>query len=96
MKVPKGYIIVEPRRKNKKYSVLKWDNIKNDYKYLLSFGELQNKDGDFYQHYKDSTPLKLYSDLDHKDPERRKRYYLRHSTTDNIDSAKWFSNNFLW
>ncbi|KAJ8528750.1 hypothetical protein ON010_g14578 [Phytophthora cinnamomi] len=31
-----------------------------------------------YAHNRDQTPLKAYSHLDHNDPERRKRYYLRH------------------
>lgn len=35
----KEYIIVEPRRKNKKYSVLKWNPEKKQYVYHLSFGD---------------------------------------------------------
>jgi hypothetical protein len=31
-----------------------------------------------YQQYKDRTPLKLYSNLDHNDPKRRELYYKRH------------------
>ena len=51
-------------RKGKKYMVLfdgKW----------IHFGSLTN------QHYRDQTPLKLYSNLDHEDTERRKRFLAR-------------------
>ena len=49
-----------------------------------------------YQHYEDSTPLKLYSHLDHKDPERRKRYHQRHKKDYPKHSADWFSKTYLW
>jgi hypothetical protein len=45
------YTIIPPRRKDKKYSVLK------DGKYLLSFGSSN------HQHYKDTTPLKLTKNI---------------------------------
>ena len=57
------------------------------------------------QQYFDNTPLKLYSHLDHKDEERRKRYRERHSkilTKEGVPayrvkySPAWFSYNFLW
>jgi hypothetical protein len=48
-----------------------------------------------YQQFHDRTPLKLYSAWDHNDPERRKRYYLRHSKTTKY-SADWFSKHYLW
>ena len=48
--------------KHKKYDALspkgKW----------IPFGDKR------YQHYRDSTPLKLYKKLDHNNPDRRKRY----------------------
>lgn len=72
------------RRKGKKYDVFKND------KYLVSFGA---KD---YQQYKDKTPLKAYSYLDHNDKERRKRYYSRHGKEAKFESAKWFSHKYLW
>ena len=78
------YTIIPPRRLGKKYSVLK------DGKYLLSFGSTA------YQHFKDSTPLKLWSHLDHGDRLRRQRYYQRHGYTDNKDSAKYWANRYLW
>lgn len=85
-----NYIIVKPLRKNKKYSVLKYDKDENKYKYHLSFGQLG------YEHYKDSTPLKLWSNLDHNDKDRRELYYKRHKKTNNKNLARYWSNNFLW
>lgn len=82
------YMIVPPVRKNKKYSVLIFKD--NKWRHLLSFGDSR------YQHYKDTTPLKLWSHLDHNDEERRKNYYARHGYTDNMMTAKWFSNTYLW
>ena len=32
-----------------------------------------------YQHYRDDTPLKLYSNLNHLDTKRRDLYYKRHN-----------------
>lgn len=84
------YKIISPVRKNKKYSVLKYNPETNEYEYLLSFGQ-QN-----YAQYRDKTPLKLYSYLDHNDEKRRQNYYKRHGTTNNIESAKWWSHTFLW
>jgi len=49
-----------------------------------------------YQQFRDSTPLKLYSYLDHGDNERRNRYYIRHSKNYPKYSADWFSKKFLW
>lgn len=58
-----------------------------------------------YEHYKDSTPVKAYSSKDHLDPERRRRYMLRHHNTESKTvalretpkySAKWFSTKYLW
>ncbi len=86
----KKYIIVPPRRKNKKYSVLKYNSKTKDYDYLLSFGSA------LHQHYEDKTPLKLWSHLNHHDKERRKRYYQRHGLTDDKESAKYWSNKYLW
>jgi hypothetical protein len=58
-----------------------------------------------YQHYKDSTPLKLYKRLDHNDPERRRKYRARHKeiklkdgTPAYLDKeqASYYSWHFLW
>ena len=49
-----------------------------------------------YQQYRDTTPLKLYSELDHLDPERRKRYLKRHSKDYPKRSPDYFSKKYLW
>lgn len=57
----------------------------------ISFGDSS------YEHFQDSTPLKLYSHLDHNDPIRRKAYYSRHGKSDpKYWSAKKLSHAFLW
>lgn len=88
------YEIKKSTRKNKKYDVLK------DGKYLLSFGDSR------YEHFKDSTPIKAYSNLNHNDTERRKNYLARHhkgvtNKTEALkqvdpESAKWWSTKYLW
>lgn len=55
-------------RKNKKYSVIS-PNGK-----VIHFGDTR------YQHYKDTTPLALYSHLDHLDKNRRDNYRSRHKS----------------
>ena len=49
-----------------------------------------------YQQYMDRTPLKLYASLDHRDPERRARYYQRHAKNYPKYSPDWFSKKYLW
>lgn len=51
-----------------------------------------------YQHYKDSTPLKLYSNLDHSDTVRRKKFRQRfkHSYDSKLYTPLWFSWKYLW
>lgn len=71
-------------RQNKKYRV------------YLSNGKHVDFGHRGYQHYKDSTPLKLYSHLDHGDAERRRRYYARHNKDYPQYSADWMSKRFLW
>jgi hypothetical protein len=56
----------------------------------VSFGEVG------YQQYRDRTPLKLYSALDHHDEERRRRYYQRHPKNYPFPSPDWFSKRYLW
>lgn len=79
--------------KNKKYSV------KSPSGRTINFGDTR------YQHYKDATGLGLYSHLDHKDPERRKKYRERHSKIllkdgtpayKNKEQAAYYSYYFLW
>jgi hypothetical protein len=60
-------------------------------------GELY-KDVDFgslpYQQYQDRTPLKLYSDLDHKDTKRLRLYHARHKNNNGI--ASLLAKKYLW
>ena len=58
--------IQKSTRKNKKYMVI-IDGKK------IHFGS------SLYPQYKDRTPLKLYSHLDHNDKKRRMNYFKRHS-----------------
>lgn len=78
------YKFIISKRKNKKYDVYKND------KYLVSFGDKN------YQQFRDKTPLKAYSYLDHNDKLRKKRYYQRHGKDAIFESAKWFSHKYLW
>ena len=86
----KQYIIIPPIKKDKKYSVLKFNENNGKYEYLLSFGSAG------MQHYKDTTPLKLWSDYDHNDKERKRLYYARFGKTKDKNSAKYWSHRFLW
>jgi len=50
-----------------------------------------------YQHYYDR--IGYYSNLDHYDKERRKRYIDRHKKNENWkdkNSAGYYSKNYLW
>tara|TARA_R100000231_G_scaffold37543_1_gene32925 strand:- start:7928 stop:8170 length:243 start_codon:yes stop_codon:yes gene_type:complete len=76
-------------RKNKKYMVYVKSNNKRGYK-LIHFGDNR------YQQYKDSTPLKLYSYLDHNDKQKRRLYYSRHGKKALKDTPKYFSHKYLW
>ena len=58
-----------------------------------------------YQQYKDQTPAKLYSHLDHNDNERRQRYLKRARgikdkngkiTYQNKSSPNYYSVKYLW
>jgi len=73
------------KSKNKKYSVYV---MKNGKRKLIHFGDVR------YEHYKDI--LGYYSEWNHLDTERRKRYYARHGTTQDKSSAKYWSNKILW
>lgn len=78
-------------RKNKKYMVYynnKW----------IHFGDIR------YEHYKDRTPLKIYSYLDHNDKQRRKNYLQRsmgikskgNLTYNDPNSPNYYSIKYLW
>lgn len=47
-----------------------------------------------YQQFKDSTPLKLYSNLDHNDTKRLHNFYLRHEKNNGVASI--LSKKYLW
>jgi len=75
---------------NKKYDAILKNKLTNKLK-LVPFGQKS------YEHYKDNTLLKLYSDFDHLDKERRKNYRLRHKGEDkNKFSSGYFSWKYLW
>jgi hypothetical protein len=80
-------------RKNKKYSVITPSGK------VVHFGDKR------YQHYKDQTPLKIYSNLNHNDIKRRKRYLSRakgiknksgNLTYKDKNSSNYYSINYLW
>jgi len=78
----KGYPIYLSERVNKKYYA-----VVNNHK--VHFGDKR------YEHYFDK--MGHYSNLDHNDKERRKRYKQRHEKDRHIkDSAGWFADNILW
>lgn len=81
------------KSKNKKYLVI----LPNEKK--INFGQLS------YNHYKDTTPLKLYSNLDHNDKKRQINYCARSAgiknkkgklTKNNKESANFYSRKYLW
>ena len=59
-------------RKGKKYKVIV-KNIETGKTRTIHFGGLG------YQQFRDSTPLGLYSQLNHGETRRKQRYYTRHS-----------------
>ena len=86
----------ESKRKNKKYRVT--FEYKKDI-HTVDFGDKR------YQQYKDSTPLKLYSSLNHNDKNRRKNYLARSRgiknkngdlTKNNPLGANYWSIRYLW
>ena len=74
--------------KNKKYDAILKDSEGQIKK--VSFGSIN------YQHYKDTTPLKLYSNLDHLDKKRKDLYYKRHNINYPKYSSDYFSKTYLW
>ena len=86
--------ITKSTRKNKKYMV-----VVNGKTY--HFGDSR------FAQYKDRTPLKLYSHLDHNDKKRQRNYFKRHSGVatrreaiekemKNGISPKLLSHIYLW
>ena len=80
------------KAKGKKYSAI-IQNRQTKKQKRMNFGALG------YEHYKDKTPLKLYSNLDHNDKNRRDSYQARHNTH-RIDESEYspayFSFKYLW
>jgi hypothetical protein len=63
-------------------------NKKTGEKKQVSFGDKS------YEHYEDK--IGEYKHLDHKDPERRKRYKQRHGDNPKKFSAGYFALKYLW
>ena len=78
------YEIRESTRRYKKYMA-----VFNDGRPSVHFGDNR------YQQYRDTTPLRLYSKLNHDDEQRKRAYYARHGVA-RTHSAKWFSHKYLW
>ena len=77
------------KNKKKKYDVI----LPNGN--IVSFGSIN------HQQYFDSTPLKLYSHLDHKDEKRKQAFQSRfgklyQKNKFNIESPIFWSYNYLW
>lgn len=77
--------ILPPSQKHKKYKALV---VINGEQKMIHFGDSR------YQHYKDTTPLKHWSHLNHNDLERRKQYHIRHKN--NNGPAGILAREFLW
>tara|TARA_B110000208_G_scaffold11188_1_gene14065 strand:- start:95 stop:364 length:270 start_codon:yes stop_codon:yes gene_type:complete len=75
----------------KKYKVELWTHGKNSKKIrTIQFGSKN------YNQYKDTTPLKLYSNKDTLDKKKRKNYFARHKKNYPIYSPDWLSKKYLW
>ena len=78
------------RTRGKKYDAIIEDKVTKR-QIRIPFGDVN------YEHFFDSTGLKLYSRLDHNDPKRRAAYKARHELTRHKKySASWYADNFLW
>ena len=73
-------------RDDKKY-VAYVENMKTNRTRKIHFGDIN------YQHYKDSTRLKLYDKLNHNDSKRRKSYFSRHSGLESKPESLIFELN---
>jgi hypothetical protein len=50
-----------------------------------------------YEHYRDTTPLRLYAHLNHHDRRRRNLYRVRHERDRHVvGSSGWLADKFLW
>lgn len=93
MKIWKLDKIERSPRKNKKYR----QYLKNKKTGKIEYYDYGG-DPKIYEHYKDSTKLKLYSHLDHGDKDRRDKYRKRHQgfIKKGYYSPGWSSMNTLW
>jgi hypothetical protein len=91
------YKIKKSTRKFKKYMVLVKG--KSGRPKTIHFGDTR------YQHFKDTTPLALYKNLNHFDTKRRERYLKRAKgiknkagelTYKDRNSSNYYSVRFLW
>ena len=72
--------------KHKKYRA---DVLLDGVKYTgVDFGDTR------HSQFRDSTPLKLYSHLDHNDTKRLHNFYLRHKNNNGV--AGLLSKKYLW
>ena len=94
--MPENIKFSKSPRKNKKYRV-EFDLGKKRFK--VDFGDNR------YEHFEDKTPLKIYSNLNHKDKDRRRKYLARASmiknnkgqlTKNNPLSANYWAIRYLW
>jgi len=91
------YKIEKSTSKNKKYSV--YVKGKNGKPKKIHFGQKG------YQHFEDTTPLKLYKSLNHYDVKRRESYLKRAKGIKNKEgkltwkdknSANYYAIKYLW
>jgi len=80
------YNLRKSTRKHKKYM--------SDVFYNGKFHKNQHFGDIRHHHYKDQSPLKLYSHLDHYDPELKRLYHSRHKNNTGICSM--LTKEFLW
>jgi tRNA U54 and U55 pseudouridine synthase Pus10 len=81
--------VLKIEKSDTKYKKYRADVLINgEIKKNIDFGDTR------YQHFKDRTPLRLYSNLDHGDRERLRLYHLRHRN--NNGPAGLLSKRFLW
>ncbi len=85
-------------RDNKKYMV------RSPKGKLIHFGSIR-PNGEPYSQYKDSTPNKYYSYLDHNDKKRKRRYQSRHKAILdksgrpaylNPEQPAYYAMRYLW
>ena len=78
-----------------KYVIKRSEAAHKKYVAILEDGRRVNFGDKRYEQYKDSTPLKLYSHLDHGDPKRRANFLSRMGKARPY-SANWLAQKYLW